>query len=57
MKQIYVKNGLPALALRLMKAAARAAIFSSSSGRVSRLKSSTGVTGDPALPSQIFGTG
>ena len=39
-----------------MNAEARAAICSSSSGRVRRLNSSTGVTGEPATPSQIFGT-
>lgn len=56
MKHTYVKNGVPASALRLMNAEARVAICSSSSARVTKLKSSTGVTGDPATPSQIFGT-
>ena len=55
-KQTYVKNGVPAAALRLMNSDVRAAICSSRSGRVSMLKSATGVTGNPATPSQIFGT-
>jgi hypothetical protein len=54
-KQTYVKNGLPASAFRAMKAAVRAAIWSSRSARVLKLKSDTGVTGDPAVPSQILG--
>jgi hypothetical protein len=54
-KQTYVKNGLPASAFRAMKAAVRAAICSSRSARVLRSKSDTGVTVDPAVPSQIFG--